>query len=230
MNSAALPVIPPTVSVPVLSVAEVHLLDEIISDHAHELTIRRKQLTACLKGSVPDDSSWHKEVNFFVEQIVDPQAGSTKDSAARSKQVRQMIETATAHCASSRVCFTLEREPLPFEHLVADALADLGWNTCFVDGQGERGFDVISEMREKCVVIQCKHSRSTLDHTIVVEAYAGKAIDTDYVAIVSNAGFTWNARRQAAGARVILLYPHQLTQLEERIFGTDTWRSNTSRT
>jgi hypothetical protein len=33
-------------------------------------------------------------------------------------------------------------------------------------------------MREKCVVIQCKHSRSTLDHTIVVEAYAGKAIDT----------------------------------------------------
>ena len=196
---------------------------EIVKEHAHELIIRRKQLMMPMNGGGIDDTLWRREVDFFIDQIIEPQA-PIKNSVERDRQVREIIEATTAHHLSSRVCFSLDRDPLPFEHLVADALSALGWKTCFVTGEGARGIDVIAEMREKRVVIQCRYSSTSLDHTIVLEAYAGKAFDIDYVAIVSNADFTWHARRYATGARVILLHHYELTQLEERIFGTDTWR------
>jgi restriction system protein len=239
MTSAAYPVTPTTVDgislidtnnsaganvVDPLVDKNTQCLQQIVREHAHELTIRRRQLTTPVDDGGFEDSSWPKEVDFFIDQIIEPQADCTKNSVERNTQVRQMIETATAHYSSSRVCFSLDRDPLPFEHLVADALADLGWKTCFVNGQGDRGLDVIAGMREKRVVIQCRYSASALGHSVILEAYAGKAFDTDYVAIVSNAAFTSNARRQAASTRVILLHHDELTQLEERIFGTDTWR------
>jgi restriction system protein len=199
-------------------------LQQIVNEHSHELTIRRKQLTIHVPDGGIDDSHWQKEVSFFIEQIVEPQTSHLSNSGECAIQVRQMIEVTTANYLLSRVSFSLDRDPLPFEHLVADALADLGWTTCFVNGDGDRGIDVVAEMREKRVVIQCQYAASPIHHTIVMEAYAGKTFDTDYVAIVSNSTFTRNARWHAAGTRVILLHHNELTQLEERIFGTDSWR------
>src|ERR1700722_10955721 len=155
MTSATYPVIPTTVGrinasnsagahgVEPLVDETTRCLQQIVTEHAHELTIRRRQLTIPVKDGAIDDSSWRDEVDFFIKQIIEPQAGHSKNSVKRDSQVRRMIDVATAHYSSSRICFSLDRVPLPFEHLVADALADLGWKTCFVNGQGGRGLDVI---------------------------------------------------------------------------------------
>jgi hypothetical protein len=42
--------------------------DQIVGEHATELTIRRKQLTTVLNGGLPDDSPWLMEADFFIEQ------------------------------------------------------------------------------------------------------------------------------------------------------------------
>jgi hypothetical protein len=201
-------------------------IDQIVGVHASELTVRRKQLMSVSSGDLPGDSPWLTEVDFFIRQIVDSQASGTKHVVDRDQQIRLMIDNASAHYASSRVCFSIEEIPLAFAHRVADALEDLGWKTSLINGQGDRGLDVFAEMREKRVVVQCMHAVSALGQTIVQRAYDGNSLEeSDYVAIVSNAGFTWSARWRAAATRVILIHHHELTQLEERIFGTDRWRS-----
>jgi len=48
--------------------------------------------------------------------------------------------------------------------------------------------------------------------------------------MVGNAKFTKRAKHLAASRAVLLLHHNQLTQLEERIFGTDTWRNIAPRT
>jgi HJR/Mrr/RecB family endonuclease len=110
-----------------------------------------------------------------------------------------MIDTASAHYASSRVCFSIDAVPLAFEHRVADALDDLGWKTGLINGQGDRGLDVFAEMREKRVVIQCIHSASALGQSTVQNAFDTNSLeDADYIVIISNADFTEGARWRAA--------------------------------
>jgi restriction system protein len=191
-----------------------------------ELTIRRKQLTASMNYGLVDYSKWVEETEFFIERVVEPRAGKIKNSTKRLQAVRALIDTATASYASSRTGFSIEMDPIAYEHLVSDRLHDLGWETRLTKGSGDQGVDVIAEMREKRVVIQCKRYRSSIGNAAVQEAYAGKSFeDADYAAVVSNAKYTPAARNLADSTRVILLHHDELTQLEEQIFETESWRS-----
>jgi restriction system protein len=104
-------------------------------------------------------------------------------------------------------------DPIAYEHMVADRLRDLGWETRLTKGSGDQGIDVIAELREKRVVIQCKRYSSSIGNAAVQEAYAGKAFeDADYAAVVSNAKYTPGARSLADSTRVIVLHHDELSQ------------------
>ncbi len=128
--------------------------------------------------------------------------------------------------SSTRVFFAIDRNPFPFEHRVADALEELGWQAGLTNGEGDRGLDVTATMREKQVVVRCLLATSAIDRASVRRTFEDvSSAGTDYIAIVSNADFTSGARQAAMSLRVFLLHHDELTRLEEYIFGTDTWRS-----
>jgi len=199
------------------------LSESIINEHAAELAIRRKQLTSTSNYGLVDQSKWLQEVEFFIDEIIEESGGHVRNSPQRLQAVRVMIEQATANYSASRIGFSSDMDPIDFEQMVADALADLGWETRLTKGSGDQGIDVIAEMREKRVVIQCKRYASAIGNSAVQEAYAGKSFENaDYAAVVSNAKFTPGARQLAEATRVILLHHDELAQLEVRIFGTST--------
>jgi restriction system protein len=196
--------------------------ETIVKNHAAELTIRRKQLTATLNYGLVDVSKWEQERDLFIEKIVDPQAGEILNSGERLFAVWQMIDAATAQFASSKVPFSADMDPIDYEEMVADCLTDLGWQTRLTKGSGDQGIDVVAEMRGKRVVIQCKRYASSIGNSAVQEAYAGKSFENaDYAAVVSNAKFTRGARQLAASTNVILLHHDELTQLEPKIFSDE---------
>jgi len=199
------------------------LSESIINEHAAELNIRRKQLTSTSNYGLVDQSKWLQEVEFFIDEIIDESGGHVRDSPQRLQAVRAMIDNATANHSASRTEFSLDMDPIDFEQMVADALGDLGWETRLTKGSGDQGVDVIAEMREKRVVVQCKRYASSIGNAAVQEAYAGKSFENaDYAIVVSNAKFTPGARQLADTTGVILLHHDELAQLEVRIFGTST--------
>jgi HJR/Mrr/RecB family endonuclease len=193
----------------------------LLMQHAPELIVRRRQLTTTSNYGLVDDSQWSQEVEFFIDEVIDKSGGEVRNSTARLCTVRQMIDTATARFASSRVSFSPDMDPIEYEQMVADSLTDLGWQTRLTKASGDQGIDVIAEMRGKRVVIQCKRYASSIGNSAVQEAFAGKSFESaEYAAVVSNAEFTRSARQLADTTQVMLLHHDELSKLEVQIFGT----------
>jgi HJR/Mrr/RecB family endonuclease len=193
----------------------------IITQHTSELIVRRRQLTTTSNYGLVDDSLWLQEVEFFIDEVIDKSGGEIRSSGTSLQTVRQMIDSATARFASSRVPFSADMDPIEYEQLVSDSLADLGWHTRLTKASGDQGIDVIAEMRGKIVVIQCKRYASSIGNSAVQEAFAGKSFENaDYAAVVTNAEFTRSARQLANTTQVILLHHDELSNLELQIFGT----------
>ena len=201
------------------------IAESIVVENVTELTLRRKQLSMP-RHARDGATSWPEEVDFFVNAIVLPQLSDTNLSAEQTQQLKQFIDVSTAHYPMSRVFFAVDKTPFPFEHRIADALEELGWSAGLTNGEGDRGLDATATMREKQVVVRCLLSSSAIQRSGVRKAFEDIAREQiDGIAIVSNADFTPAARQLAMSLRVHLLHHDELVRLEERIFGTDSWRS-----
>jgi HJR/Mrr/RecB family endonuclease len=192
-----------------------------ITQHTDELIVRRRQLTTTSNYGLVDDSLWLQEVEFFIDEVIDKSGGEVRSSTAQLCAVTKMIDAATARFASSRASFSPDMDPIEYEQMVADCLTDLGWHTRLTKASGDQGIDVIAEMRDKRVVIQCKRYATSIGNSAVQEAFAGKSFENaDYAAVVTNAEFTRSARQLADTTHVILLHHDELSKLELQIFGT----------
>src|ERR1700722_16663743 len=67
----------------------------IVTEHAAELTLGRKQLTITPSDGSVDDSKWLEERDFFIYQIVEPQVGNVSNSLERLLAVWEMVDDAT---------------------------------------------------------------------------------------------------------------------------------------
>jgi len=190
----------------------------IVSAHAAELSIRRKQLTHKLNYGLMDDSKWQSEMDFFIEKKIETRIGDVRAALDRLHVIRQMIIEATAHYDASRIPFTNEMDPVLYEHLVADTLKDFGWDARLTKGSGDQGVDVIAARDDRRIVIQCKRYSKAIGNAAVQEAIAGMAFErAERAVVVSNAGYTRSARQLADSAGVILLHHDELPTLWSRI-------------
>jgi hypothetical protein len=206
--------------------AFVYSCKEIIAEHTSELTIRRNQLTRISVNGGVNDRKWIHEVGFFIGQILEPQVGSgLYHFPGCLDTVRNLIEAATVHYLSSRICFSLDNSHIPYERLVSHSLSDLGWQTQLIYIGNDDRAAVMAEMRDKRVLIQCRHYASSIG-ILAIESAEDRRLDREVAcaAIVSDGHFTDRARQLASSRAVVLLHHNHLMELEERIFGTDAWR------
>lgn len=192
----------------------------LIEQHTPELTRKRRQCTQVTDYGITDASKWSAEINRFIALVIVPKVGAINSTTMA--KIRMHIDEASANYQTSRTDFSLTMDPIAYEQMVADRLADLGWSTRLTKGSGDQGIDVIAEMREKKVVIQCKLYSSPVGNSAVQEAFAGRSFeDADYAAVVTNAGYTPGARQLSEATRVMLLDHDALGDLERQIFGTE---------
>jgi hypothetical protein len=92
------------------------LCESIIVKHAPELISRRRQLTVTSNHGLPD-SRWLREVDFFIDEVIEKSGGHVKNSPELLRAIKWMIASATAQFASSTVPFLLEMKGA----VVADA-------------------------------------------------------------------------------------------------------------
>ncbi|HSY27818.1 MAG TPA: restriction endonuclease, partial [Burkholderiaceae bacterium] len=204
---------------------QVERAKEVIQQYAAELNIKRRQLTINQSYGLVDESPWEKEMVFFIVNVVQPIVGRIDSEHGNLARIHQFILDVTADFRNTRGGFHSDITPIEYEQYVADTLRGIGWQTKLTKGSGDQGIDVIAEMRNTKVVIQCKLYSSAVGNAAVQEAIAGKAFeDAAHAAVVSNSPYTPLAKQLASSANVFLLHHDQLEKLEEAIFGTSEWK------
>jgi hypothetical protein len=83
------------------------LCESIIVKHAAELISRRRQLTLASNHGL-NDSRWLREVECFIDEVIEESGGHARSSPERLRAVRWMIASATAQFALPTVPFPLE--------------------------------------------------------------------------------------------------------------------------
>lgn len=192
----------------------------IIETHTQELSIRRTQLTATLNYGLMDDKKWQNEIDQFIANIIVPQTGKIDFLGKNYSRVRMAIQEATANALLVRKPFSVDISPLEYERLVATTLSDCGWSSRVTVASGDQGIDVIAEIKEIKIVIQCKLYSNPVGNAAVQEAIAGKVFEkANFAAVVTNATFTRSARQLASASGVFLLHHEQLSGLESMCVG-----------
>lgn len=193
---------------------------QLIRQHADELTVRRAQLTVQMNYGLVDDRKWQKEIDFFLGRVIQPAIGEISALEKNYKRVRDAIEAATSNYQQTAATFSPNISPVEYEHMVATMLSDAGWVTRLTAASGDQGVDVVAEKDGVKLVVQCKLYQKPVGNAAVQEAIAGKAFErAEYAAVVSNASFTKAAQQLAATAGVFLLHHDQLGDLDSMFRG-----------
>ena len=93
------------------------LTEHIVAAHAADLIARRRLLTVASNDGW-DESRWLKEVECFVDEVIEESGCHVKRSPELLQAVQWMIASATARFASSQAPISVELS----NALVADAI------------------------------------------------------------------------------------------------------------
>ena len=97
-------------------------------------------------------------------------------------------------------------------------LQEAGWNVEQTQASNDQGVDLIAQIEDLKVCIQCKRYSNPVGNKAVQEVIAGKAFyNGTHAVVVSNAGFTKAAKNLAESADVLLISDTDLEDLETMV-------------
>lgn len=152
----------------------------MVSKHERTLVMKRNQLVQSDDYGRVDGSKWVAEINYFFQNIVEPQL-SDAEKATIVKELNRIgteeIESRireTALRLESSSSFTDAMNGIDYEHFVGDLLRKAGWSVKVSQASGDQGADVVAEKEGLKVVVQCKMYSSPVGNKAVQEVYAAK--------------------------------------------------------
>ena len=109
-------------------------------------------------------------------------------------------------------------EGVVYEDYCQTLLLTAGWEARHTKASGDQGVDLIAEIEDIKVCIQCKRYNKPVGNKAVQEVLAGKVFyGGTHAVVVSNAGFTKAAKSLAESADVILISDTELEDLETMV-------------
>lgn len=101
-----------------------------------------------------------------------------------------------------------------FEYWVANSLALFGWKATVSTASGDQGVDVVAELNDVSVGIQCKLYSGSVGNKAVQEIISGIAhYGLDRAVVISNAIYTKSAYDLASSTNVLLLSHRDIPEL-----------------
>jgi len=95
---------------------------------------------------------------------------------------------------------------------------EAGWNVEQTQASNDQGVDLVAQIEDLKVYIQCKRYSNPVGNKAVEEVFAGKAFyNGTHAVVISNTGFTETAKSLAESADVILLSDTELENLETMV-------------
>ena len=168
-------------------------------------------------GAIVEDHRYRVLVEFYGSVDIDEDLLGAEATLAIVQERLQILDELQR--GSDFNPNDLPDNGIAFEHWVAASLCRYGWDARVTVASGDQGIDVIASQNGHRLGLQCKLYNSAVGNKSVQEAHAGKAYHAvDMVAVMSNAVYTTSAKSLAVTTGVILLSPHDIPTLYDKVF------------
>jgi restriction system protein len=198
-------------------------IQKVIEKHKSALVRLKSQLVWQDAYGEPQFDKWISEQGNFVTKYIAPSLD--KDERAIFDVAIGMIFAdidSAVDLATKKHSFSKDvsqMTPWEFESFCADVLRTSGWECRVTSQSHDQGVDVIAELKEARVVIQCKLYSRPVGNKAVQEAVAAKAFENaTHAAVVTNNRYTPAAEQLAHKNNVLLLHYRDLRELDTKIF------------
>ena len=200
------------------------LTDRAAMNHVRTLATKRAHMLSPDEYGNVAEETWDKHLNTFIKKTLLPEfqrrkidhllAKDPKRSVARLRtRINRIVDRFQP--AEPAVEFDDAMTGKEFELYCRDILQEAGWRAALTPGSGDQGADIIAEMDDRRVVIQCKFYNGTVGNKAVQEAYSAAAFqDAPYAVVVTNSVFTKSAHQLAHKNGVLLMHHTDLPRLE----------------
>ena len=151
---------------------------------------------------VPDDSQWYNVVLDWIQDEIISVAKEVDEANAQREEAG----------------YSEDMSGEDYEIYCGRILQEAGWNVEQTQASNDQGVDLIAQIEDLKVCIQCKRYSNPVGNKAVQEVIAGKAFyNGTHAVVVSNAGFTKAAKSLAESADVILISDTELEDLETMV-------------
>ena len=194
-------------------------IQDICIRYKDPLARKRKQLVYVDAYGDIEDIEWRKEVvKFFNSKITDLPAGLHTKKTIDANSIFEIIDTIAKLNEAEDGEYDEEMTGLDYESFCASILIENGWNARVSKASGDQGADIIAEIDNTRLVIQCKKHSSPVGNKAVQEVYASRQFyEADYAVVVTNNDYTKSARQLADSNNVLLLHHDELSNLEKHV-------------
>jgi restriction system protein len=219
---------------------QVKFISGVVAKHIDTLVVKRHNMVHKNDYGVEDLTPLRKEVECFVENVLNPEHSKWVDSLDWSEQMKlsddvkehkskwkkemvgvvcRFIEDTYSKPENKRrieEAFKQDEEvpdnPHEYERFVARILKKDSWRSRATQGSGDQGADVVAEKDGFKVIIQCKMWKKPVGNKAVQEVISAmKFFDGTHGLVVSSNGqFTNSARELAAKSGIELLHHNEL--------------------
>lgn len=200
------------------------LINQEIDNQATALQIKRLQLATPDHYGTVNLGRWFKEVGYFCDtrlQTILAGAGLEDQWVLIAGEATAKIDEVASHTppgatldpafVSDPRTFDTRMDPIDYERHCALLLRQAGWDARVTQASGDQGADVIATRNGKKIVVQCKLYSQPVGNKAVQEVYTAKQHQrADAALVVSNAGYTPQARQLANTTGVYLLHHQEL--------------------
>jgi HJR/Mrr/RecB family endonuclease len=186
--------------------------------HIHTLWVKWKQLSFKDDYGKFIDTSWKRELHYFVETVIVPMAYIQPGREDGDKEfMADLVECdIRAYNTERELSGFPNSDPLgayapsmsgqEFEHLVENVLLSIGADVTRTPKSGDQGVDLMVRFKGLKLAIQCKRSAASVGNKAVQEIVSGKLFyKADHALVVSDSRFTKSARQLASSLDVHLV-------------------------
>lgn len=153
-------------------------------------------------AALPDEAEWYNVVLDWIQDEV----------ISVAKEIDE------ANDQREEAGYSEDMSGADYEISCGQLLQEAGWNLEQTQASNDQGVDLIAQIEDLKVCIQCKRYSNPVGNKAVQEVIAGKAFyNGTHAVVVSNAGFTKAAKSLAESADVILISDTELEDLETMV-------------
>jgi len=192
------------------------IYENFVRSHTDTLFRKRKQLIAADDYGIINKSRWTNELNYFIENIIEPKLGSDLPSYRRAA-LFHIIDSEIERFGETQIEDDdfYGSNPIEYENWCAGQLRKNGWMTRLTPPTGDQGVDIIAEKNGIKLALQCKYYSNPVGNTAVQEIFAGISFHgANYGAVVTNSTYTVSAKELANSSGIKLLHHSELAQFD----------------
>jgi len=203
----------------VLAEARAEIARVIESDAA---TLDRKKRELCIPDDygIVDERPWDKELIYYlVNKIKSIISGYHFEVFVKEANYvstyRRMVDEAIQRVRSQRGSSEKfdSKDPLEYEEFCAEQLRAAGWDARTTGRSRDFGADVIAKHGNRVLVLECKLHSAPIGSPVVQKTVGARThYRANLAAVVSNSGFTDDARKAGRTTDVHLLHHEQLRE------------------